>query len=379
MSKAIKKYAMKDYTLKYYVKTIQDKPRAVICGIRDLSENFKNNGRLVIPAKIDKYDVYSVDCNAFMAKWPVRDIIIENGVKVIGSNAFSRCDLLKTVSIPESVTLIGDFAFTCCPNLKRVTLSEGLEVIEAGAFEYTGLEEINLPNSLIRIGDGAFRETCIRSVNIGPNINIIGSSAFATCDKLERVNFSEGVRFIEDYAFKECFSLESITFPKSLLEMGYGVIDNCNSLKTIDIGPNTVILNPKSDFAYGCFRLEKINISPLNKNLKVIDDILYDTNEKTLIRVSPSIKNKNIKIPNWVKYFSDFCFMGVQPDTITIKSQNIDNLDNSDFNCTKIKCPPGSKIEEKLKRRFGDRVQISSLQSEIDDFFNSITDSDKHI
>ena len=71
--------------------------------------------------------------------------------------------------------------------------------------------------------------------------------------------------------------------------------------------------------------------------------------------------------------------MGVQPDTVIIKSQNIDNLDNSDFNCTKIKCPQGSKIEEMLKSRFGDRVQISSFQSEIDVFLNDITDSDRHI
>ena len=62
------------------------------------------------------------------------------------------------MTIPASVREIGSCAFLECRNLKNVSLSEGLERIERCAFMKSGLEEVELPNTLKEIQQDVFRE-----------------------------------------------------------------------------------------------------------------------------------------------------------------------------------------------------------------------------
>ena len=66
----------------------------------------------------------------FEGKYSIRD-----GVKVIGNNAFKRCEFLTNINIPNSVTNIGYEAFDCC----------------------VSLTSINIPDSVTNIGNKAFR------------------------------------------------------------------------------------------------------------------------------------------------------------------------------------------------------------------------------
>jgi hypothetical protein len=47
-------------------------------------------------------------------------LTIENGVMVIGEDAFSDCHNLTSVTIPQSVMYIGNHAFVSCTNLSSV-------------------------------------------------------------------------------------------------------------------------------------------------------------------------------------------------------------------------------------------------------------------
>ena len=69
----------------------------------------------------------------FEGKYSIRD-----GVKVIGNNAFKRCEFLTNINIPNSVTNIGYEAFDCC----------------------VSLTSINIPDSVTNIGNKAF-SSCI--------------------------------------------------------------------------------------------------------------------------------------------------------------------------------------------------------------------------
>lgn len=69
----------------------------------------------------------------FEGKYSIRD-----GVKVIGNNAFKRCEFLTNINIPNSVTNIGYEAFDCC----------------------VSLTSINIPDSVTNIGNKAFKD-CI--------------------------------------------------------------------------------------------------------------------------------------------------------------------------------------------------------------------------
>jgi len=74
-------------------------------------------------------------------------------VKEIGSISSST---ITSLIIPENVIKIGDRAFYGCPALVSVQLSEGLRYIGEGAFEYNGISEITLPESLDYIGPRNF-------------------------------------------------------------------------------------------------------------------------------------------------------------------------------------------------------------------------------
>ena len=78
------------------------------------------------------------------------DFVIENGVltKYTGPDGI--------VVIPDGVTVIGEGVFKDRTNIVGVELNEGLTEVRDYAFCYTGIEKVNIPDSLISIGEMAF-------------------------------------------------------------------------------------------------------------------------------------------------------------------------------------------------------------------------------
>lgn len=111
----------------------------------------------------------------FEGKYSIRD-----GVKVIGNNAFKRCEFLTNINIPNSVTNIGYEAFDCC----------------------VSLTSINIPDSVTNIGNKAF-SSCVSltSINIPDSVTNIGNEAFWGCESLTSINIPNSVTNIGDNAF----------------------------------------------------------------------------------------------------------------------------------------------------------------------------------
>jgi hypothetical protein len=112
--------------------------------------------------------------------------VIPDGVKVIGSSAFSGRKDLTSIMIPNSVTSIGNNAFSGC-----------------------GLTSVTIPNSVTSIGDGAFSGCGLTSVTIGNRVSTIGRNAFQECYKLTSITFPNSVTFIGQLSFNGC-SLSSV-------------------------------------------------------------------------------------------------------------------------------------------------------------------------
>ena len=163
-------------------------------------------------------------------------------VTSIGSSAFSNCTSLKSATIPDSVASIGDSAFSGCTSLTSVTI----------------------PNSVESIGDNAFQNcSSLTSATIGNNVTSIGSSAFFGCSKLKKIEIPDSVTYIGSKAFdgtafyntvknwedgvlycgNHLISAKSdvtkITVKASTVSIAAGALDNCESLKKINV------LNPK--------------------------------------------------------------------------------------------------------------------------------------
>lgn len=83
------------------------------------------------------------------------DIIIPNGVVAIGDYVFYGKNI-TSVYIPEGVEYIDVEAFASCENLTTVSLPSTLQYIFYGAFAFSGVKEIVLPESMLFVGEMAF-------------------------------------------------------------------------------------------------------------------------------------------------------------------------------------------------------------------------------
>ena len=136
--------------------------------------------------------VTEVDDQAFRDCTQLREVVMYEGLKIIGNKAFAGCISLDDITIPSTVTEIEYHAFDRCTNLRKIELHEGLE----------------------KIGGGAFQEcTSLQSITIPSTVTKIDAKAFWFCNTLREVRLHEGLQTIGIGAFRDCSSLERCTFP----------------------------------------------------------------------------------------------------------------------------------------------------------------------
>ena len=151
----------------------------------------------------------------------------------------------KTVVFNEltyRVTSIGEEAFEDCDGLTSIVIPEGLKSIGANAFSGTSLASVVIPNSVTSIGERAFAGSSIRSVVIPDSVMSIGERAFEECLDLASVVIPDSVQSIGKYAFHRCTSLKAISIPNSVMIVEEGAFFRCTSLKIIAIPSNAIIV-----------------------------------------------------------------------------------------------------------------------------------------
>ncbi len=139
--------------------------------------------KVVVPAVVTyngkKYNVLGINDYGFAYETAIKSVVVENGVKYIGVEAFWDCSGLEKVSIGDSVNEIGRGCFSRCPALKQANIPDSLKIIPYGMFaDCTSLKEITL----------------------GKNTTIIDESAFAYCTSLKKVK-CKGLRFLKSEVY----------------------------------------------------------------------------------------------------------------------------------------------------------------------------------
>ena len=236
------------------------------------------------------------------------EAVIPETVTVIGEESFLQCSSLTSVNIPASVTTINNSAFYNCKGVtgytvdsanesfKTVdgviyskdgkelvqypigkaeysyTVSSGTEKICNGAFGFSSLESVSLPDTVKTISAYAFSDSAaLRTINFPEGLEKIGSNAFLRCNSLKevvlpssltsfddafvssglkKVTLSEGITAVSSNAFKECGSLSEVNLPSSVKNIQFGAFYNCSSLESLTL-PASVESIGNNAF-YGC-------------------------------------------------------------------------------------------------------------------------------
>ena len=123
------------------------------------------------------------------------------------------CDQVIHLVVANGTKRIGNDAFYEFKNLQSVTLPEGLEEIGEYAFSHaTSLPAIHFPDSLKTIGIGAFYFCqSLQTLTLPINIKTVANSAFSYCQGLKEVTIYGSPKEIIN-SFSYCSGLEIIRF-----------------------------------------------------------------------------------------------------------------------------------------------------------------------
>lgn len=192
----------------------------------------------------------------------LKSIVLPEGLKIIGSSAFSSLYSLSQINIPSSVISIGNNAFgstdlyenqsnwenggfyidnwlLAVDNVKMTefTVKEGTVGVSDGKSDTslfptkaTSISSLTLPSTLKYIGNRSFARLKITSLELPETLETMKEGAFMTCAFLESVNLEDciNLKSIGNQAFSNC-AIKEITIPSNVLVMGE-LIFNHNSV-----------------------------------------------------------------------------------------------------------------------------------------------------
>lgn len=213
-------------------------------------------GTMIISGNGEMRDYADSDSAPWSRMLP-RKLIIKDGVKKIGNNAFSGMTFLKTIEISH-VETIGKNAFYSCTGIGEVKMSQAKTIGDGAFYGCSSLESVEIPQ-VETIEDSAFGDcrklttmdmpqlkTMAASVfwfctSLGevkmPQVETIGVRAFEGCSSLKAIDLS-GIKTIERYAFSAC-GIEKIVVPSTLIKIGEYAFDCAKHLKTVFFQGNT--------------------------------------------------------------------------------------------------------------------------------------------
>lgn len=158
------------------------------------------------------------------------DLVIPEGVVIIGRHSFYNCQTIKTITIPSSVKIIGYNPFTNSSLISLINNSPEY-LYENGALYNKDRTELIFYS----------KENPAKGFVVPDGVKKIGRSAFFGCRAIEKVVLPESVTSIERSAFANCCNLVNVSIPKSMVSLGEWAFVNCTNLKQIMVPVQTTI------------------------------------------------------------------------------------------------------------------------------------------
>ena len=137
------------------------------------------------------------------------------------------------------------------------------------------------------------------------------------------------VTSIGEQAFRDSSSLMSVELPDSLTNIGNGAFLWCSSLTSVEL-PDSVTSMGTNPFN-GCELLKNIKVSPEQPAFAVIDDVLFNKAEKSLICYPEGKQAEDYKVPQGILQIGDFAFESCSSLTSIELPDSVTNIGESAF------------------------------------------------
>ena len=214
--------------------SINVKEGTIVIAINAFTNNGKNLKSIVLPEGLK-----IIGSSAFSSLYSLSQINIPSSVISIGNNAFGSTDLYKNQSNWENGGFYIDNWLLAVKNVKMTefTVKEGTVGVSDGKSDTslfptkaTSISSLTLPSTLKYIGNRSFARLKITSLELPETLETMKEGAFMTCAFLESVNLEDciNLKSIGNQAFSNC-AIKEITIPSNVLEMGE-LIFNHNSV-----------------------------------------------------------------------------------------------------------------------------------------------------
>ncbi len=117
------------------------------------------------------------------------------------------------------------------------------ESISGAFYNFTALEDVNLPTTLTEIGELSFYGSSLTNINFPESLEKIGTLAFGDTNLKEDISFPDDINTIGENAFSGT-KINSITLHEGMT-IGGAAFSRCESLKELNIPKNTLFERKK--------------------------------------------------------------------------------------------------------------------------------------
>lgn len=233
----------------------------------------------------------------------LEDIIIPNGVRSIGQDAFKGLNKVK-YNESNNALYLGNSSNKYVAlikakntNITEVNVESGCNLIHDEAFAYCSkLVTVTLPNTLKNIAFSAFANcSSLQAIDIPTSVKFVGAFTFMGCTSLKDVTLHEGTLYLEPNIFCNCKNLESLVVPNSVIYLGFNAFQGCLKLKSVTLSPNI------SEILYSTFTSCKAL-----ENIFIPEGVFAIGNQA----FAQCTSLKVINIPHSLKEIADQAFLG---------------------------------------------------------------------
>ncbi len=210
-----------------------------------------------VPASFNGKAVVGISENAFKNDQTLKKVLLPEGLKYIGYDAFVNCKSLEEINIPKTVIGVGS-TFEGCDLL--LNPEDGIYYIDDFAVKYDGkTKDVALKDGTRGLSERIFYQNgAIESVIIPATVTKIPEALFYQCSGLKSVTLSEHITFIPANTFNSCTTLKSIDIPASVKTVGEAAFSGCSSLEKVTLHEGLESISKQA--FHGCAAINEINL-----------------------------------------------------------------------------------------------------------------------